>query len=100
MARVPLVTRTIQTTTATIMCLDIEKQESVTKDLVLPRVYKDDKAILAAAEKALNSDNVKAVHVLRTEVCETLYGMTEQRFIELADVLPSRKGKANATETN
>lgn len=91
MARVPQVTRTIQTTKANIVCLDIEKGVPFNKEITLPRVYKDDKAILKVAEKVINTETVKAVHVQGVEVVETLYGMSEQRFVELAEVLPPRK---------
>lgn len=98
MARKPQVTRTIQTTKVTLLCLDIEKGEPFSKELVLPRTYKDEKAILKQAEIAINSDTVKAVHVQKAEVQETLYGMSEQRFIELAEPLPSRNATANSNE--
>ena len=98
MARVPQVTRTIQTTKANIMCLNIEKGEPFTQEVTLPRTYKDDKAILKTAEKVINTNTVKAVHVASAEVQETLYGMTEQRFIELADILPPRKEYSNPDE--
>lgn len=99
MARIPQVTRTIQTTKANIMCLNIEKGEPFTQEVTLPRTYKDDKAILKAAEKVVNSNTVKAVHVVSAEVQETLYGMTEQRFIELAEILPPRKDYSKPDET-
>lgn len=85
--RKPMVTRTFQTTKATVMCLDIEAGESVTRVLTLPRTYKDDKKLLKACEEAITEENVKAVHVVNTEVIETLYGMEEQKFIENAIVL-------------
>lgn len=85
--RKPMVTRTFQTTKATVMCLDIEAGESVTKVLTLPRTYKDDKNLLKACEEAITEENIKAVHVVDTEVIETLYGMEEQKFIENAVVL-------------
>ena len=85
--RKPMVTRTFQTTKATVMCLDINAGESVTKVLTLPRTYKDDKKLLKAFEGAITEENSKAVHVVDTEVIETLYGMEEQKFIENAVVL-------------
>ena len=85
--RKPMVTRTFQTTKVTVMCLDIEAGESVTRVLTLPRAYKDSKKLLKACEEAITEENVKAVHVVDTEVIETLYGMEEQKFIENADVL-------------
>ena len=85
--RKPMVTRTFQTTKATVMCLDIDAGESVTRVLTLPRTYKDDKELLKACEEAIKEENIKAVHVVDTEVIETLYGMEEQKFIENAVVL-------------
>ena len=88
MARVPQVTRTIQTTRAIVMCLDIEKGEPFNKEVILPRTYKDESAMLKQAEKVVNTDTVKAVHIVFYNVEETRYGMSEQKFIETADVIP------------
>ena len=88
--RKPMVTRTFQTTKATVMCLDIEAGESVTRVLTLPRTYKDSKKLLKACEEAITEENVKAVHVVDIEVIETLYGMEEQKFIENAVVLEKK----------
>lgn len=85
--RKPMVTRTFKTTKATVMCLDVDVGESVTKVLTLPRVYKDDKTLLKACEEAITEENIKAVHVVDTEVIEKVYGMEEQKFIENAVVL-------------
>ena len=41
-------------------------------------------------ESVINTDEVKAVHVVRIEIEETLYGMDEQKFIENAEILPPR----------
>lgn len=91
MARIPMVTRTIQTTTATVLCLNINEGEPFNKEVVLPRTYKDEKSMMKVVEKVINTEDVKAVHIVRAEVNETLYGMTEQEFISIAHVLPDRK---------
>ena len=88
MARVPQVTRTIQTTKVNVLCLDIQAGEPFNKEVVLPRTYKDEKSMLKQAETVINTDEIKAVHIVSYEVQETRYGMTEQKFIELADILP------------
>ena len=88
MARVPQVTRTIQTTKVNVLCLDIQAGEPFNKEVVLPRTYKDEKSMLKQAESVINTDEIKAVHIVSHEVQETRYGMTEQKFIELADILP------------
>lgn len=91
MARIPMVTRTIQTTTATVLCLNITEGEPFNKEVVLPRTYKDEKSMMKVVEKVINTEDVKAVHIVHTEVNETLYGMTEQEFIAAARILPDRK---------
>lgn len=98
MARVPQVTRTIITTKATVMCLDIDTNTPLTQEYTLPRTYKDEKAILKAVDTVNEGTTVKAVHVVNTEVENTLYGITEAEFIKVAQVLPPRDGVKNAEE--
>ena len=98
MARIPMVTRTIQTTTATVLCLNIKEGEPFNKEVVLPRTYKDEKSMMKVVEKIINTEDVKAVHIVHTEVNETLYGMTEQEFISAAHVLPDRKAPGETHE--
>lgn len=95
MARQPQVTRTIQTTKVKVLCLDIERQEPFEKELVLSRVYKDDQHLMKKVRELVDCESAKAVHIVSAEVVETLYGMTEQRFVELADVLPPRNSKSD-----
>lgn len=98
MARVPMVTRTIVTTKANVMCLDVEKAEPFNMDVTVPRTYKDEAALLKAVKAVAENDTVKCVHVVDSEDIETLYGMTEQEFIEHAKVLPPRNKEENKDE--
>ena len=91
MARTPMVTRTIQITKANVLCLNIVEGEPFNKVVTLPRTYKDENAMLKVISKMVDNDEVKAVHVVDSYVEETLYGMSEQRFIDLAQVMPPRK---------
>lgn len=93
MAKKPMITRTIQTTEVTVLCMDILQGEPFNKDVVLPRTYKDNVAMLKAASAIIDTEAVKAVHVVRSEVKETLYGMTEADFIANAVILPARSNK-------
>lgn len=88
MARVPMVTRTIQTTRANVMCLDIERGEPFNIEVILPRTYADEKSMLKQAEKVINNETVKPAHIVQFKIEETRYGMTEQQFIEAAQVIP------------
>lgn len=99
MARKPMVTRTITTTKVNVLCLDVESAEPFNKAVTLPRTYKDNKKLLKAIEELVNSDTVKAVHIVDKTEIETLYGMTEQDFITNATVLDPATRKEIETET-
>ena len=91
MARVPSVTRTIQTTKCKVLCIDVENERPFTQEVVLPRTYKDERSMLKKIKPMLESETVKVVHVQDFTVESTLYGITEDEFISVAQVLPPRK---------
>lgn len=94
-----MVTRTITTTKAIVMCLDIESGEPCNKSVVVPRTYKDDETLLKKVKEVLETETLKPVHIVDKEEIETLYGMTEQNFIEHSKVLPPRAvTEENVTE--
>lgn len=97
--REPMITRTITTTKVVALGMDVETCESGNKVFILPRTYKDEKAIMKELEKCTEENNFKCVKVVDTEVFETLYGMTEKEFIQLAKKLPSRSKGPELTET-
>lgn len=99
MARVPMVTRTIITTEVNVLCLDIETGEPCNRSVVVPRTYKDDEKLLKKVKEVLETETLKPVHIVDKEEIETLYGMTEQKFIEHAEILPPRSvSQENVTE--
>ena len=98
MPRVPTVTRTIQTTRANVMCLDVQAGESCNHVVTVPRTYKDDEALMKKVRPLIESETLKAVYIVDKEEIETLYGMTEQEFIEHAKVLPPRNETEKETE--
>lgn len=101
MARTPMITRTIQTTKANVLCLNIVEGEPFNKVVTLPRTYKDEKSLMKQVELAINTDSVKAVHVVDTKVEETLYGMPEADFIAAAKPLPRKDNTDTPTnDTN
>lgn len=95
MARVPMVTRTIVATKVNVMCLDVQKGEPFNESVTVLRTYKDDEVLLKKVRPQIETETVKAVHIVDKEEIETLYGMTEQEFIHYAKVLPPR----NAADT-
>ena len=91
MARQPMVTRTIKTTKCKVLCLDLANEQPFTKEFILPRTYRDEKAMMKVVNTMVNDENIKAVHVQGFTNEETLYGMSEIEFIQAAHILPSRK---------
>lgn len=88
--REPMVTRTIVTTKVVALGMDIETREPGNKVFILPRTYKDDKAIMKELDKRTEEENFKCAKICSTEIIETLYGMTEAEFIRVAKELPPR----------
>lgn len=99
MARTPMVTRTIVTTKANVLCLNIEQGEPFNKVVEVPRTYKTDEELLNKVKSVAETETEKCVHIVDKEEIETLYGMTEQDFIEHAVVLPPRGEKTDDTAT-
>lgn len=93
MARQPQVTRTIQTTKCKVLCIDLVNERPFTQEVVLPRTYKDERSMLKKIKPMLEIADVKVVHVQNFTVESTLYGMTEEEFIEKATILPARTSK-------
>jgi hypothetical protein len=100
MARVPMITRTIVATKANVMCLDVQAAELCNKVVTVPRTYKDDEALMKKVRPLLETETLKAVHIVDKEEIETLYGMTEQEFIQYAKVLPPRNGANSDKEAD
>lgn len=96
MARTPMVTRTIVTTKVNVMCLDVQLGEPCNRVITVPRTYKDDEALMKKVRPLLETETLKAVHIVDKQEIETLYGMTEQDFIEHAKLLPPRNGVQDA----
>lgn len=98
MARERMVTRTVVATEVDALCLNIETAEPFYKTVILSGTFKDKQAIEKAAKKAIDTDLEKCVTVVEYTEKETLYGMPEQQFIELAKVLPPRN--SNVEQVN
>lgn len=95
MARKRMVTRTIIFTTATATVYDIQTDEIKTLEYNLSGELSADEAL-----KAITKDHkeVRPLKVTDISVQEELYGMPEEKFLELAEILPTRTAKANIAE--
>lgn len=100
MARQPQVTRTIPTTKAKVLVVDIDSGITSEREVCVPRVHKNPKKLREALEIAVNKGNDRLAHIKSTEIVEVLYGMSEQKFIENAEILPPRGTKEETEETD
>ena len=87
MARKRMVTRTITFTAATATVYDIQSNEIKTLEYKLSGELSADEALKVITKE--NKD-VRPLKVTEVTVHEELYGMSEDKFIELADILPAR----------
>ena len=87
MARKRMVTRTITSTKATVTVYNIEKDEIQTVEYKLSGELSTD-AVIKVIEKEHNE--VRPLKVTEVTVQEERFGMQEDKFIELAYILPAR----------
>lgn len=87
MARERNVTRTFKVMHVTVLVANSETRaiEEVVVDL--PRIYKDEKALVKVLTKEVNTDIMKFVSVVDTSVEEKLMGMSEIEFLKHAKEL-------------
>lgn len=90
-----MVTRTIISTKVNALCLNLVTAEPYNEVFTLAGSYKDMSKLKKMLDKQYNNEEHVIAHIVGTEQVETLYGMTEQKFIENAEILPPRK-TANA----
>lgn len=93
MAREKMVTRTVEGTNVTVLGVNLETEALEERQFNLSGTYSDPAKLKKVAEKVGNTDTYKVVSVKSAETFETLYGMTEVEFMELARVLPPRGKK-------
>lgn len=100
--RKPMITRTIQTTRATVMFIDSTNPTPYTNDIVLPRTYKNDDAMLKLVKQMCETPTIKAVAIMSSKVESALYGMSESDFVTHAHIIEktSKDGIDNDAENN
>lgn len=99
MARERMVTRTVLSTKVTCLTLDVQTAEPQNCTYEVAGTFPDDPKgndkLLKLVRKQYETDTLKVVAIVAKETTEQLYGMSEQKFIEQAEVLPPRTAKEN-----
>lgn len=89
MARVRVITRTINQYNYECLCVDVPTKKTVINVLPLTGDPINDEKALKALQKIYNSDTLKVVMIVSKETKETIYGMLETDFIRLAKPMDS-----------
>lgn len=89
MARERMITRTVESTIAYAMCIDTETANVSIEQFRISGKF-EEKELLKKLKKNYETDTFKVVAIQSTEIEEKLYGMTEELFISMAEVLPPR----------
>lgn len=98
MARVRMVTRTINVTTVEAMCVNTKTAEISIKDLELTgETFTQEKA-LKVLKNEYETDSFKVVAIQKMEVHEEMYGLKEIDFLKVAQKLDPTTRKALENE--
>ena len=102
MARKPMVTRTLISTSVTVLCLNVETAEPTNELFNIARTFKDDDKLMKALKAEHETDDLKLVHIVHKEEVEKLYGMSETDFMKYAHELDpeTRKPLSADAETD
>ena len=87
MARKPMVTRTLISTVAIVLCLNVETAEPTNETFTIARTFKDDDKLMKALKAEHETVDLKLVHIVDKSEVEKLYGMTETDFMKYASEL-------------
>lgn len=93
MAREKMVTRTIILTKCVVLALDTQTVEPSNLTVEVSGTFQNEEKLMKAVKAVAETDTLKIVQILTTETLEKLYGVSEQKFMEIAHELEPRKKK-------
>ena len=93
MAREKMVTRSITSTKCVVLALDTETVEPSNLTVEVSGTFQNEEKLMKAVKAVAETHTLKIVQILTTETVEKLYGVSEQKFMEIAHVLEPRKKK-------
>lgn len=89
MARVRMVTRTVDLTTVKAMQVNIDNAQVSIEEHYIGGTFDSNETILKVLNKRAEP-NIKIVNIESVTVTQELYGMPEELFLEYAEKLPPR----------
>lgn len=94
MARMRMVTRTVEVNTYTVMTCDTETANVRNIDYAIGAIN-DPIDAMKVLKKQHETETLKLVAIVDHKTETTLYGMPEEQFIQLAQILPPRTTNTN-----
>lgn len=86
------VTRTVITTKATALCIDLKKVEPYNDTIIIPGSFSvSDKKLETKAHEFYDNDSRKIVQIQSVEQEEKIFGMTEELFMKYAQELDEKR---------
>lgn len=82
-----MVTRTITSSVIVTKCIDTDTMEVIDKTFTFGKVGTDEKILTRIINKSLKNSNLKLVKIVGVTEDTVRYRMTEEKFIESADVI-------------
>ena len=98
MARMRMVTRTINVSVLEVMCVDTSTSEVTVKQFELTGETLSNEKALKILKKEYETDTLKLVAIQKTEVREEMYGLKETDFIKVAKKLDPATRKTLESE--
>lgn len=93
------ITRTITTTVATVMTLDIESKEVTENVYELPYKYNSDADILADVTRIYGTDTVKPVSIVDSQQIVATYSVSCEDFMRIAERVIATNSEDSEDET-
>lgn len=91
--RKAIISRLMTFTNVVYKAVDIESNEIFNGEVSLGKTYKDDKALLKATKKAVETDRVTVIAIVSSKVDTALFGMSEETFLNVATRINSRNAE-------
>lgn len=86
-----MITRTVSVTNCEVMCLSVSKAAVSTEHFKVTGAYDNAIDALNEVKRIYETDDFKPTAIVSMKVDEILYGLPEEKFIEIAEILPPRK---------
>lgn len=102
MARERSITRTIKTTTATVLVADLVNESTLTEMVTISNTYSDEKKLFKAIEAYYKpiADQKKPIMVKDSQINESIYSMSENDFIRYATDIGNERNEKKKAKQN